>query len=99
MLKGKLPKVERDDSSAEEAVGPLVEASSTDSWKHVLNVLYLNGNVLCMSEDVALPVLVSIDGEPEGIGETMELLEAKFATAISPLISAGAKKLVPKVVE
>src|SRR2546428_9450423 len=87
---------EHDDSSLEEAVRPLVEASTTDSWRHVLNVLFLNGAVLCVSEDVRTPVLVSIDSDPEEVVETLELLEAKFVTAISPLVSLGAKNVVPK---
>src|SRR2546425_10784184 len=99
MPKGRTPRIERDDSSLEDALAPLVEASTTDSWKHVLNVLYLNGAVLCLSDDVQTPVVVSIDDDPEEVGETLELLEAKFATAITPLISSGAKKVVPKILE
>ena len=99
MTKKRLPKIERDDAGLEEAVGPLLEASTTESWKHVLNVLYLNGSVLCMSEDVPIPVVVSIDDDPDEVGETMELLEAKFTTAISPLVSSGAKKFVPKILD
>jgi hypothetical protein len=91
--------IERDSSALEEAVAPLLEASTTDSWKHVLNVLYLNGSVLCMSEDLQIPVVVSIDEDPDEVGETMELLEAKFTTAISPLVSSGAKKFVPKILD
>ena len=95
----KLPKIERDDSALEEAVGPLVEASTTESWKAVLSILYLNGSVLCMSDEVPIPVVVSIDGDPDEVWETIELLEAKFTTAISPLISAGAKKFVPGILQ
>jgi len=96
-LPGKLPKLERDNASLEEVIRPLVDASTTGSWRYVLNVLYLNGAVLCISDDVKVPVLVSMNGDPEEVVETMELLEAKFASAISPLISSGAKKLIPPV--
>src|SRR2546425_8910905 len=99
MPKGRTPRIERDDSSLEDALAPLVEASTTDSWKHVLNVLYLNGSVLCLSDDVQIPVVVSIDEDPDEVGETLEILEAKFTTAISPLISSGAKKLIPPILK
>src|SRR6267143_3078866 len=99
MPKRRPPTVEHDDSSLEEAVRPLVEASMTDSWKHVLNVLYLNGAVLCVSDDVQTPVVVSIDEDPEGVEETLELLEARFSTAITPLVSSGAKTIIPKILE
>src|SRR6267143_4647602 len=96
MPKRRPPTVEHDDSSLEEAVRPLVEASMTDSWKHVLNVLYLNGAVLCVSDDVQTPVVVSIDEDPEGVEETLELLEARFSTAILLLSVQAQKRLSPR---
>jgi hypothetical protein len=81
----------------EAAVKPLLQASATEQWRYVLNVLYLNGSVLCISEDVGLPVLVSVEGDPDEVEESSDLLQAKFKTEISPLVNRGLQSFLPTI--
>jgi hypothetical protein len=82
----------------EAAVKPLLQASATDQWRYVLNVLYLNGSVLCVSEDVGLPVLVSVEGDPDEVEESSDLLQAKFKTEISSLVNRGLQSFLPTII-
>jgi hypothetical protein len=82
----------------EAAVKPLLQASATDQWRYVLNVLYLNGSVLCVSEDVGLPVLVSVEGDPDEVEESSDLLQAKFKTEISSIVNRGLQSFLPTII-
>jgi len=45
----------RETSELEHVVAPFIDAANTTHWKHALNILYLNGAVPEITEDINIP--------------------------------------------
>lgn len=94
-----LSKVQRESSTLEIHVKPYIDASNTDSWKHVLRILYLNGAVLRAHEDFKAPCLISRVGSIKKVEKSMDLLSGRSKTRIIPLMRSAAKIFLPKLLE
>ena len=95
-----LPRIERDNSGYEDAVAPFVVAANTQAWRKALNLLYINGLSMVLSE-ISMPVLVSLDGREEDVTMSLDLLKGKgavaapsLATAILTMFMPGLKSLI-----
>ncbi len=89
--------VEREYSSTEHAVKPLLEAANTEEWRGVLNILRLNGSVVAYSEELKIPCLVSTEGPYDEIELSRDLLQGKAAVAITPLMKRLVTLILPKI--
>jgi len=94
-----LPKVQRECSVLEAHVKPYIDASNTDTWKHVLRVLYLNGSVLRAHEDFKVPCLISQIGSVKKVEKSMDLLSGKSKTRLVPLVMNAARMFLPKLLQ
>ena len=94
-----LSEVQRESSTLEIHVKPYIDASNTDSWKHVLRILYLNGAVLRAHEDFKVPCLISQVGSIKKVEKSMDLLSGRSKTRIMPLMRGAAKIFLPKLLE
>ncbi len=95
-----MPRIERDNSGYEDTVRPFVVAANTQEWRKALNLLYINGSGMVLSE-VSMPVLVSLDGRAEDVKMSLDLMKGKgaaaapsFATAILTMLMPGLKSLM-----
>jgi len=93
-----MPEIVKDSSSLEAAITPFIDAANTKSWKHALNILYLNGAVLEIPEGTGIPCLISQKGSMEGIEESIDLLTGRSQTRLMPLIMDIAKMFLPKLI-
>jgi hypothetical protein len=80
-----MPEIVKDSSSLETAITPFIDAANTKSWKHALNIFYLNGAVLEIPEGTGMPCLISQNGSIEGIEESIDLLVGKSQTKLLPI--------------
>jgi len=94
-----LSKLQADSSAFEIHVKPYLDASNTDSWKHVLRILYVNGAVLSAHEDFKTPCLISQSGSVEKVEKAMDMLSGRAKTKIVPMIGHAAKIFMPKLLE
>jgi hypothetical protein len=97
-MRVKLSKIIRDSSSLETAITPFIDAANTKSWKHALNIFYLNGAVLEIPEGTGIPCLISQKGSIQGVEESIDLLLGKSQTKLQPLIIDIAKLFLPKLI-
>jgi len=91
-----MSKIIRESSNLEDAITPFIDAANTKSWKHGLNIFYLNGAVLEIPEGTGIPCLISQKGSMEGIEECIDLLVGKSQTKLMPLIIDIARLIIPK---
>jgi hypothetical protein len=89
-----LPKVERDNSGYEDAVAPFVVAANTQAWRNALNLLYVNGSGMVLSE-ISMPVLVSLEGKEEDVTMSLDLMRGKGATVAPSLATAILTMFMP----
>ncbi len=83
----------------EPIVEPLVHAAQTTGWKPSLNLLYFHGSLLALSEEIGLPVLVSVRGDTSGLDHVSELLKAQTSSGMSRLMRSWMKEVVPSVLQ
>jgi hypothetical protein len=93
-----MSKIIKDSPSLEAAIIPLIDAANTKSWKHALNIFYLNGAVLEIPEGTGIPCLISQKGSMVGIEESIDLLTGRSQTRLMPLIMDIAKMFLPKLI-
>jgi len=93
-----MSKIIKDSSSLEAAIVPLIDAANTKSWKHALNIFYLNGAVLEVPEGTGIPCLISQKGSMVGIEESIDLLIGRSQTRLMPLIMDIARMFLPKLI-
>lgn len=86
-------------ATSESLVEFLVHAGSTESWRPALNLLYFHSSLLALSEEIGLPVLVSVSGDISGLSEVSELLKAQTAAGLSKLTRSWMKEVVPRVLQ
>jgi hypothetical protein len=93
-------RIERDLSSMEYAVRPLLEAATTEGWRNVLKILFLSGPVTLLSEELPFPCLVSAEGPYDEVEQSVDLLKGKANIAITPIIKALGRLffLSPKII-
>jgi len=78
---------------------PYIDAANTDSWKHVLDILYLNGSVLEAHENFRVPCLISRVGSIKKVEKSMDLLSGKSKARITPLAIKAARLFLPKLLK
>jgi hypothetical protein len=85
-------------SGADEVlVQPLVHAALTTGWKPALNLLYFHGTLLELSEEIGLPVLVSVRGDASGLTSVSELLKAQTSSGASRIMRSWMKEVIPRL--
>jgi len=92
-------KLLRESSLLETHMEPYIDAANTDSWKHVLDILYLNGSVLEAHENFRVPCLISRVGSIKNIEKSMDLLSGKSKARITPLAVKAARLFLPKLLK
>lgn len=80
-------------------VRPLVEAALTTGWRPALNLLYFHGTLLALSEEIGLPVLVSVRGDTTGLEQVSDLLKAQTASGVSRILRSWMKEVLPEVIK
>ena len=78
---------------------PYIDAANADSWKHVLEILYLNGSVLEAHENFRVPCLISRVGSIKKVEKSIDLLSGKSKARITPLAVKAAKLFLPKLLK
>lgn len=95
-----LPIRPQDNSAADEAtVRPLVHAALTAGWKPAINLLYFHGTLLELSEEVGIPILVSVRGNTEGLDQVSELFKARTSSEAMRILRSWIKEIVPLVLQ
>lgn len=89
-----MSKVARDNSGYEDAVAPFVVAANTQAWRKALNLLYINGSGMVLSE-ISMPVIVSLDGKEEDVTMSLDLMKGKGATMAPSLATAILTMFMP----
>jgi hypothetical protein len=92
-----LPTTQHEGSALETYLSPLLDAANTNSWKHALNILMMNGNVLVADENFKTPCLISQTGSLDKVQKAMELLTAKGNSNIIPLLTDIFKIFWPSI--
>ena len=92
-----MPEIVKDSSSLETAITPFIDAANTKSWKHALNIFYLNGAVVEIPEGTGTPCLISQKGSIEGIEESIDLLVGKSQTKLLPIAIDFIRPLILKL--
>lgn len=78
---------------------PYIDAANTDNWKHVLEILYLNGSVLEAHENFRVPCLISRVGSIKKVEKSIDLLSGKSKARITPLAVKAARLFLPKLLK
>ncbi|WXG44275.1 MAG: hypothetical protein WED04_09625 [Promethearchaeati archaeon SRVP18_Atabeyarchaeia-1] len=81
----------------ESAVKPLLEAAVAEQWKDVLSILYLNGSVIALSEDLQMFCLVSASGPYQDIDRSMDILKGKSEVELVPVFKEFFSMLLPRI--
>ena len=92
-------KLLKESSLLETHFKPYIDAANTDSWKHVLEILYLNGSVLEAHENFRVPCLISRVGSIKKVEKSMDLLSGKSKARITPLVVKAARLFLPKLLK
>jgi hypothetical protein len=93
-----LPTTQHEGSALETHIRPLLDAANTNSWKHALDILMINGNVLVADENFKTPCLISQTGSLDNVQKAMELLTAKGNSNIIPLLTDLMKIFLPNII-
>lgn len=88
--------IERDFSSMEPVLKPLLEAANTQHWLDALRILYLSGHITALSEVFQLPCLVSAVGPFDEVEHSIDLLKGKANVALMPLLKEAMRMFLPK---
>lgn len=86
-------------ATSEPLVQPLVLAGLTESWRPALNLLYFHSSLLALSEEIGLPIFVSLRGDTSGLSQVSELLTAQTGAELGKVTRSWTKEVVPRILQ
>ncbi|MEM3616803.1 MAG: hypothetical protein QXP36_15300 [Conexivisphaerales archaeon] len=93
-----MSKIISESSNLETVVTPFIDAANTTYWKHALNILYINGAVLEIPEGTGIPCLISQTAPAETAKESIDLLQSRAQTKLTPILMEWAKNLIANII-